>query len=102
MIYTLVPKGSGIRIALDRDRDGVFDMDETLSCSDPADPKSIPGNGASCGFDLNGDGLINAADLGLLLVGWGPCSVGESCSGDFNNDGQVNAADLGLLLVAWN
>ncbi len=102
VIYTLVPKGSGIRIALDRDRDGVFDMDETLSCSDPADPKSIPGNGASCGFDLNGDGLINAADLGLLLVGWGPCSVGESCSGDFNNDGQVNAADLGLLLVAWN
>ena len=26
-----------------------------------------------CPADLNGDGLVNGADLGLLLGGWGPC-----------------------------
>ena len=26
-----------------------------------------------CAADLNGDGVVNAADLGLLVVGWGPC-----------------------------
>lgn len=48
--------------------------------------------------DLTGDGFVNGADLGLLLVDWGPCS---GCPGDLNDDGFVNGADLGLLLVAW-
>jgi hypothetical protein len=26
-----------------------------------------PGN---CSADLNGDGVVNGADIGLLLVGW--------------------------------
>ena len=102
VVYTLVPLGSGVRIALDRDRDGVFNADEISSCSDPADPTSIPGSGVSCGFDLNADGQVDAADLGLLLVNWGPCGAERPCAGDFNVDGQVDAADLGLLLVAWN
>ena len=101
VVYTLVPLGSGERIALDRDRDGVFNTDELLNCSDPADPGSIPGSGAQCGFDLNGDGQIDAADLGLLLVNWGPCGPENQCVADFNTDGQVDAADLGLLLIAW-
>jgi len=52
-----------------------------------------PGNPA----DLNGDGLVNGADLGLLLIAWG--SPGPA--GDLNNDGIVNGADLGLFLVGW-
>lgn len=48
--------------------------------------------------DLNGDGQINGADLGLLLSAWGPCT---GCAADLNGDGQVNGADLGLLLSAW-
>ncbi|MFO0874007.1 MAG: dockerin type I repeat-containing protein [Phycisphaerales bacterium] len=55
-----------------------------------------------CGFaDLNCDGVVNGADLGLLLGQWGPCGAGE-CSGDLNGDGEVNGADLGLLLGAWS
>ena len=48
--------------------------------------------------DLNGDGQVNAADLGLLVAAWGPC---KGCAADLNGDGQVNAADLGLLVAAW-
>ena len=48
--------------------------------------------------DLNGDGIVNGADLGLLLGSWGVC-VG--CPADLNEDGIVNGADLGLMLGAW-
>jgi DNA-binding beta-propeller fold protein YncE len=38
--YTCVPPGSGTRIALDRDLDGVYDQDELLRGTRPADPFS--------------------------------------------------------------
>ena len=50
--------------------------------------------------DLNDDGIVNGADLGLLLGAWGPCTT-EPCVGDVNGDGLVNGADLGLILGAW-
>ena len=46
--------------------------------------------------DINGDGAVNGADLGLLLSNWGGAGAG-----DFNNDGTVDGADLGALLSAW-
>lgn len=51
--------------------------------------------------DLNGDGLVNGADLGLMLSSWGPCS-GDPCPADLNGDGAVGGADLGLLLVDFS
>ena len=54
---------------------------------------------ASNPADLNGDGLVDGADLGLMLAAWGSCS---GCDADLNEDGLVNGADLGLLLAAWN
>jgi hypothetical protein len=50
-----------------------------------------------CG-DVNGDGIVNGADLGLLLGGWGPANGSPY---DLNQDGVVNGADLGLLLGCW-
>ena len=50
--------------------------------------------------DLNDDGVVNGADLGLMLGAWGACGKGP-CSADLNDDGQVNGADLGLLLGGW-
>ncbi|HEY6866997.1 MAG TPA: hypothetical protein VI792_07060, partial [Candidatus Eisenbacteria bacterium] len=41
---TGVPKGSGQRMGLDRDRDGFLDGDELDAHSDPGDPASIPAN----------------------------------------------------------
>jgi len=42
--YTCTPPGSGMRIALDRDEDGVLNGDERWAGTDPADPDSIPFN----------------------------------------------------------
>jgi hypothetical protein len=53
-----------------------------------------------CVGDLNGDGEVNGADLGLILGAWGPCTA-TPCTGDLNGDGNVNGADLGLILGAW-
>jgi DNA-binding beta-propeller fold protein YncE len=41
--YTCVPPGSGLRIGIDRDEDGVFDRDEADAGTDPDDPTSFPG-----------------------------------------------------------
>ncbi|MFO0873376.1 MAG: LamG-like jellyroll fold domain-containing protein [Phycisphaerales bacterium] len=46
--------------------------------------------------DLNGDGLVNGADLGLVLSAWGSADA----TADLNCDGIVNGADLGPLLGA--
>jgi hypothetical protein len=52
--------------------------------------------------DLNGDCVVDGADLGLLLSVWGSCGkAGPGCLGDINDDGQVNGADLGLMLGGW-
>ncbi|MCA9285107.1 MAG: hypothetical protein KDA22_07840 [Phycisphaerales bacterium] len=49
--------------------------------------------------DLNHDGIVGAADLGLLLAAWGPA---PGCpAADLNGDGVVNGADLALVLAAW-
>jgi hypothetical protein len=47
--------------------------------------------------DINGDGMVNGADLGLLLSGW--AQPGPT---DLNHDGTTNGADLGLLLSHWS
>ena len=49
--------------------------------------------------DINDDGQVNGADLGILLASWGTCP--PPCPADINGDGVVNGADLGLLLAAW-
>ncbi len=51
---------------------------------------------SGCTPDLNGDGVVNGADLGLLLGNFGGVGLG-----DIDCDGDVDGADLGLLLSAW-
>jgi hypothetical protein len=55
---------------------------------------------AISGPDLNGDALVDGADLGLLLSAWGDCDA-ETCLGDLDGNGEIDGADLGLLLSAW-
>ena len=50
-----------------------------------------------CPEDIDGNGTIDGADLGLLLGAWGT----PDADADINGDGTVNGADLGLLLGAW-
>ncbi|MCA9283966.1 MAG: hypothetical protein KDA22_02035, partial [Phycisphaerales bacterium] len=48
--------------------------------------------------DLDGNGTVDGADLGILLAAWGPCA---GCPADLNGDGVVDGADLGVMLAAW-
>lgn len=51
--------------------------------------------------DVNGDGVVNSADLGLLLGAWGACPQPGACPADLTGDSVVNSADLAALLGAW-
>ena len=53
-----------------------------------------------CLGDINDDGEVTAADLGLLIGAWGVCGDPDDCAADLNDDGEVTAADLGLLIGA--
>ena len=52
--------------------------------------------GNPCPADLDNDGAVTGADLGLLLGAWGTAGPG-----DLDGDGVVTGADLGQLLGAW-
>ncbi len=62
--------------------------------------KIVPSTGeATCVVpilgDLDGNGVVDAADLSILLGAWG------TATGDLNGDGTTDAADLSVLLGAW-
>lgn len=48
--------------------------------------------------DLDGDGWVDASDLGLLLAAWGRC---PECPADLNGDDSVGGGNLGALIAAW-
>ena len=48
-----------------------------------------------CPADLNGNRVVDGADLGMLLASWGTATY------DLNGDGVVDGADLGIMLAAW-
>lgn len=61
--------------------------------------------------DLDGNGIVDGADLGILLGGWGDCPPTVICPPDIAppaadgmpaGDGVVDGADLGLLLGSWS
>ncbi len=57
--------------------------------------------GGTCPGDLNGDGGVDGADLGILLQSWGACPGKQPCPADTNGDGVVDGADLGTVLQNW-
>ncbi|MGB5694092.1 MAG: hypothetical protein WBM46_00435 [Polyangiales bacterium] len=89
--FTCVPPGSGARIALDRDWDGVFNYDETQENTDPANPGSVIG-ACSDGIDNDGDGSVDLADSGCANAAG--IIENPECSDGFDNDGD-GTADFG-------
>lgn len=50
-----------------------------------------------CPADLSADGMIDGADLGLMLIGWNDANPAY----DLNGDGLVDGSDLAELLATW-
>jgi hypothetical protein len=73
------------RILINVGRSAPVDMDAGEILLSP----SIPG-------DLNGDGVVNGADLSILLSGWG--MPGPA---DLDGNGTVGGSDLAILLGNW-
>lgn len=59
---------------------------------------AVYANGAECPADVDGDGAVDGADLGVVLATWGTRSRGP---GDLNGDGAVDAADLAVVIGSW-
>ena len=53
-----------------------------------------------CPGDITGNGMVNGADLGLVLAAWGSDGTDEPGS-DINADGLVNGADLAFVIGAF-
>ena len=55
---------------------------------------------SACPADITGNGVVDAADLGILLAVWNTNGKSNP-EADINGDGTVNASDLGMLLGSW-
>lgn len=80
--------------------DGLVDdvqvYDRALLCREIVAMYENPGSIApGAPADLNADGDVDGADLGILLGAWGTPAA------DINGDNTTDGADLGLLLGEW-
>ncbi len=94
------PSNASCAILLDADND--TDLDLCLT-DEIADTITIMRNTANpSAADLNGDGVVNSADLAQLLGAWGPCPTPPApCPADLNGDNSVNSGDLAAMLGSW-
>ena len=114
--YTCAPPGEGVRLALDRDGDGIFDRDEIDRGSDPSDPTdpllntptatqtvtstATPTATPPAGFpgDANCDLVLDRSDVAATSTAIFDRAVQLQCSfADCSQDGRVSAADLTCL-----
>jgi hypothetical protein len=92
----------------DCNSDGIVDYGQILDGSlIDANNNGLPDcceQGVQCStcarYDLNLNGSVDGADLGVLLAFWGPVSPAFPRA-DITGDGKVDGADLGLLLSNW-
>jgi hypothetical protein len=77
-------------------------VDIILGNSTDNNGNGIPDECDANPYDLDDNGIVNGADLAIMLGNWGPCTQpAHLCIGDFNADGQVDGADLAILLGNW-
>ena len=89
-------------LAQDCNANGVPDAEDIRSGTSPdVNNNGIPDE-CECLSDLNGDGQVDLADLGILLADFG-CTAGPppACPGDVDEDGDTDLGDLGILLAAF-
>lgn len=69
---------------LDNQGVGVLDLEE------------LGAGGCQCVGDITGDGVVDGADLAMVLGNWN-----GSGTGDLNNDGFVDGIDIAIILGNW-
>jgi hypothetical protein len=52
--------------------------------------------------DVNGDGIVDYQDLGIMAGNWNMTSGADLSMGDLNGDGAVDYQDLGIMAGNWN
>jgi peptidoglycan/xylan/chitin deacetylase (PgdA/CDA1 family) len=90
-LQVVVTANSGANAYLDN----VQWIDETGAAVPPG-----VGGGTLKPGDVNGDGLVNALDLSIMLSHWN--QAGSRAQGDLSGDGRISALDLSMLLSNWN
>jgi hypothetical protein len=83
--------GRAIAFATDDPNFIAFDTNEAFDVIVRTFGSATPG-------DVNGDDLVNAFDLALLIGAWGTTDA----SADLDGNGDVDASDLAILLGGWS
>lgn len=81
----------------DCDGDGISDLAELLAGASDANGDYIVDGCSIASPDLYVDGIVNSADIAVLLSLW----QGNDLRGDLNLDGLLSGADIAVLLSAW-
>ena len=90
--FTCTPPGSGFRIGVDRDADGIRDRDEIDDGSDPADASSPS---PICTGDCNGDGRIGISELiAAVRIALAQAPIGSCASIDNDGDNRVAISEI--------
>lgn len=93
-----------IEWSVDCNGDGIVDLGQILNGTfDDGNVDGVPdccGGNSCCPGDLDRDGEVSSADIGLLVAAWGT-DGGITPAADIDTDGLVDASDLGLLFGFW-
>jgi lysophospholipase L1-like esterase len=92
-----LPEGCRVIMSGDADASGVQWAGPGTRCDDQDGDGEADACESSVAADINGDGLVDAADLTAILLAWGTSNP----AADITGDGLVDAADLANLLLAW-
>ena len=101
----VLPSANGA-IAMRANLDG--GVGEDLFLIDRVPPSNPAGFIQATGFvavpdpllgDLDGDDVVSNADIGLLLLDFGPC---PGCAADLDGNGEVDAGDIAFLLLLFS
>jgi len=99
--WTLVVKGTELRLGIDRDGDGFFDGDELSAGSDPADAGSVPSGCQPIAQDL-GSGLAGFGGLAPHMFGCGSMASGGLATFDLELARPNSPAFVVLALTPGN
>jgi hypothetical protein len=97
-----LPSSLFLEWSADCNNDGIVDYGQILDGTmEDANSNGIPDVcEITCSdADLYRNGLVDGADLGILLSEWGPATA--STTSDLDGDGTVGGGDLGLMLSYW-